>query len=437
VLRVDTVEKLFDYAQAFKMQPLPRGPRVAIVSNGGGPAILATDAVGGNGLLMAEFSDETREKLRAILSAEASINNPVDMIAEAGPKEFELVSGYLLEDPNVDAVVVLFTPPQAVSAIDVAAGVVRTFERNRDRRKPIICCFLNREDERAGMTILREAEVPVYDFPESAVQALGAMRRYKLMQERPVGKIKEFKDVDRKKVRDILEQVQSDGRTALNRTEVFELLQAWKFPVIGSELVDSREQLAKAAKKMKYPVVLKLMADEISHKSDVGGIKLSLRNEAELLEAYDEIALNVSKLSPKIEEWAVSVEPMVMGGREVVLGVSSDPLFGKLIMVGMGGIYVEVLKDVAFRLAPVSDTEALAMVESLRGYPILKGIRGEQSVHLNYLNELIERLSALAVENPEILEMDMNPVLFFPEKRQCIVVDARMSLQDAPAEEGE
>ncbi|MBU1637695.1 acetate--CoA ligase family protein [bacterium] len=436
VLRVDTVEKLFDYAQAFKMQPLPQGARIGIVSNGGGPAILATDAVGGYGLEMAEFSEETREKLRKVLAEDASINNPVDMIAAAGAKEFELVAGYLLEDPNIDAVVVLFTPPRAsVTAKDVANGIVNTFEKNRDRRKPIVCCFLNREDEREGKIILRNAGVPVYEFPEAAVQSLAAMYRYRKMQERPVGQVIGFEDVDRKKVRKIIDGVLSSGRSALNRNEVFDLLRAWRFPVISSDLIDSRERLVKAAKKMKYPVVLKLAADEVSHKSDVGGIKLNLRNEAELLEAYDEVAANVAKLTPKIKKWAVTIEPMIIGGREVVLGVSSDPLFGKLIMVGMGGIYVEVLKDVAFRLAPVADVDARSMVESLRGYPILKGIRGEKPVHLKYLNEQIERLSALAVEFPEISEMDMNPVLFFSKKEQCMVVDARMNVVPTESKE--
>jgi acetyltransferase len=418
------------------MQPLPQGARIGIVSNGGGPAILATDAVGGYGLEMAEFSEQTKERLRKVLSEDASCNNPVDMIAAAGPKEFELVSGYLLEDPNVDAVVVLFTPPRAsVTAKDVASGIVNTFEKNRERRKPIVCCFLNREDEREGKIILRNAGVPVYEFPESAVQSLAAMYRYRQMQERPVGKVSEFADVDRKKVRKIIDSVLKSGRTALNRNEVFDLLRAWRFPVITSELIDSREKLVKAAAKLKFPVVLKLAADEISHKSDVGGIKLNLRDEKELLKAYDEVALNVAKLTPKIAKWAVSIEPMIAGGREVVLGVSSDPQFGKLIMVGMGGIYVEVLKDVAFRLAPVSDTDAHSMVESLRGYPILKGIRGEKPVHLKYLNEQIERLSSLAVEFPEISEMDMNPVLFFSKKEQCVVVDARMNV--VPTEEKE
>jgi acetyl coenzyme A synthetase (ADP forming)-like protein len=429
VLRVDTVETLFDYAQAFKMQPLPQGPRVGIVSNGGGPAILATDAVGGNGLVMAEFSEKTCDKLRSTLAEDASINNPIDMIAAAGAKEFELVAGYLLDDPNVDAVVVLFTPPRAsVTAKDVANGIVRTFEQHRDLRKPIVCCFLNREDEREGKIILRNAGVPVYEFPESAVQSLAAMYRYRKMQDRPIGKVREFSDVDRSIVRKIIDGVLKSGRSALNRKEVFDLLNAWRFPVITSEVHDDRAKLAKAAKKMKYPVVLKLAADEVSHKSDVGGIKLNLRTEEELLEAYDEIAANVAKLLPKLKKWAVTVEPMVTGGREVVLGVTSDPAFGKLIMVGMGGIYVEVLKDVAFRLAPVSDTDAHSMLENLRGYPILKGIRGETSVHFEYLYEQIERLSALAVEFPEISEMDMNPVLFFSKKEQCMVVDARMSV---------
>jgi len=428
VLRVNTVETLFDYAQAFKMQPLPSGSRVAVLSNGGGPAILATDAVGGYGLEMAEFGEETKRKMRERLAAEASVNNPVDMIASANAKDFEEVSNILLADPKVDALVVLFTPPQALNQMDVALGLIRAFERNRTRRKPMLCCFLTSEDDRTAVHRLQEAEIPVYDFPESAVQSLAAMDRYRKMRDRPIGKIREFADVDKSAVQAILDRAKVEGREQLRRDEVFGMLKAWGFPVIGAKIFRTRDELAAAAKKLKYPVVIKLTADEVSHKSDVGGIKLNLRSEKELLQAFDEMAHNVSKLSPKLKEWAVSVEPMVSGGREVVLGISSDPLFGRLIMVGMGGIYVEVLKDVAFRLAPVADAEAHQMVESLRGYPILKGIRGERPIHLETLYEQIERLSALAVACPEIRDMDINPVLFFPEREDCMVVDARMKI---------
>jgi acetyltransferase len=428
VIRVDTVEKQLDYAQAFAKQPIPRGNRVAVMSNGGGPAILATDAVEGHGLKMAAFSDETLAALRKALGELASAANPVDMVSSASHEHFEAVASILLNDPNTDALIVLFVLPVTTDSRDVARAIVRAYEKRRDLGKPVMVCFMTRDADTSGTPILRNAGLPVYTFPESAAQALAAMDTYRRIRERPAGTVREFNDVDKDRVRAVLDHAKLVGRTQLLSEEVSELMRAWGFPVLKSQLVEKRENLPQAAKAIGYPLVMKIVAEGITHKSDVGGVKLNLRDERDLLRAYDEIAASVAKLPQKIESWSVMLEPMISGGREVVMGLTADPSFGNLVMVGTGGIYVEVLKDVAFRLAPLTDVDAEAMVQSLRGYPILEGVRGEAPVHLATLYEQLARLSALAVEFPEIREMDMNPFLMFPEAGQCVAVDARITL---------
>ncbi len=430
VIRVDTVEKQLDYAQAFAKQPVPRGNRVAVMSNGGGPAILATDAVEGCGLKMTTFADQTVNALRKSLGELASASNPVDMVSSASHEHFEKVADILLQDPNTDALIILFVLPVTTDSRDVAKAIVRSYEKHRHLEKPVMVCFMTREGDTSGTPILRNAGLPVYTFPESAAQALSAMDRYRRIRERPAGTVREFADVDRERVKAIIDHAQLIGRSQLTPEEVSDLLTAWGFPTLSSRIVEQRDELTAAAKVLGYPLVMKIVAEGITHKSDVGGVKLNLRDDRDLLRAYDEIAASVAKLPTPVTNWSVALEPMISGGREVVMGITSDPVFGPLVMVGMGGIYVEVLKDVAFRLVPLTDVDAEAMIRSLRGYPILEGVRGEAPVHIATLYEQLARLAALAVEYPQIREMDMNPFLMFPEASKCVAVDARITLGD-------
>jgi len=428
VLRVDTVEKLFDYAQAFATQPLPAGSRVAVMSNGGGPAILATDAVEGNGLEMAEFTAETTAKLKSVLADLASARNPVDMVASAGSSHFEAVGDILLNDPNTDAMIVIFVLPITSDSRDVAQAIATAYKKNIGLKKPVLVCFMTRDGDVSGTPILREAGLPVYVFPESAVQSLAAMTRFRAVRERPKGKMRTFDDVDKNLVKAVLSKAVDEKRQQLTPDEVFSILRAYRFPVLSSTIVFSRDELAIAAKKIGYPVVMKIVAEGITHKSDIGGVKLNLRSQSEVESAWDDFAAKIATLKPAPGKWGVSIEPMVSGGREIVMGITSDPVFGPLIMFGMGGIYVEVLKDVSFRLAPLADTDIEAMIKSLRGYPILNGVRGERAIDFERVSELVFRLSQLAVDFPEINELDMNPLLAFPEAERCVVVDARIKL---------
>jgi len=429
VLRVDTVEKLFDYAQAFAAQPLPKGSRVAIMSNGGGPAILATDAVEGEGLTMAEYTPETTARLKAVLADLASARNPVDMVASAGATHFEAVGDILLNDVNTDAMIVIFVLPITSDSRDVANAIVRAYERNKHLEKPVLVCFMTRDGDNSGTPILRNAGLPVYVFPESAVQSLAALVKFRGIQQHKQGAARSFSDVDKDLVRKTLDGAKAAERKQLLPNEVNDILRAYQFPVLNIQHVAKRTELAKAAAKAGFPLVMKISAEGIVHKSDVRGVKLNLRSADEAEAAWDDIANAVSSLPHPPAKWGVTLEPMISGGKEIVLGIHADPNFGPLIMFGMGGIYVEVLKDVAFRLAPLNESDIEAMFKSLRGYPILAGVRGEASIDFDRMRELLFRLSQLAMDFPEISELDVNPLLAFPAGKASIVVDARMTIE--------
>lgn len=428
ILRVDTVEMLFDYAQAFATQPLPRGSRVGVMSNGGGPAILATDAVEGAGLKMAEYSPETTTKLKSVLADLASARNPVDMVASAGATHFEAVADLVINDPNTDAMIVIFVLPITSDSSEVATAIANAYTRNKHLGKPVLVCFMTRDGDTSGTPILRKAGLPVYVFPESAVQSLAAMDHLRTIRERRQGTFRTFDDVDKDKVRAIIETAKSESRLQLASPEVSGILDAYKFPLLKIVNVTSREKLAKISEKVGFPVVMKIDAEGIVHKSDVGGVRLNLRSASEVEQAWDKIASAVAKLKDPPKSWSVNLEPMIGGGRELVMGITADPVFGPLVMVGMGGIYVEVLKDVSFRLAPLADTDIESMLRRLRGYPILKGVRGESPIHFERITELLFRLSQLAMDFPEIRELDINPMLAFTDEKRCVVVDARIKL---------
>ena len=429
VLRVDTVEELFDYAQAFAHQPIPRGNRVAIISNGGGPAILATDAVARMDLQVATFSDKTVASLRELLAEEASITNPLDMIAGADHESYRQVLNAMLEDEGVDAVIVLFVQPITIDARLVARSVVEVAAKRRELGKPVLCCFMGRDDELSGIRILREANLPVYIFPEAAARALAAMNRYRDIRNRPEGVVRHFDDVDKVQVAQVFDKAMQEGRERLTHTEVRTVLEAYHFPLATSVYVAEPKDLGRAGETIGYPVAMKVASPQIIHKSDVGGVLLDLRSERELLDAYAKLRNRIQRLPEKVTEWGVIIQRMVGGGREMVMGSTFDPLFGPLIMVGLGGIYVEILKDITFHMVPLTDAAAAGILRSLRGYPILQGVRGEPPIHMETIVELLGRLSQLITEFPVIREMDINPFVAFPERERCMAVDARITVK--------
>jgi len=425
VHRATSIEELFDYALAFANQPLPTGNRVAILSNAGGPAIIATDACVSLGIEMSAFTSKTSNKLRKNLPEEASIKNPVDILGDGGPDRYKMALETIITDPNVDAVITVFVPPLVTNPLDIAKAITEVSSKHT---KPVLGCFMGREDILAGVEELEEHNVPAYLFPESAAKALAGMYRYSQWRKKEFGKIKKFK-VDTDIVARILENVRLSHRTQLTGYEVERVLTAYGFPYPKTDLATSVDKALKIAHEIKYPVVLKIASSKILHKSDVGGVIVDIRTDNELVKGYNKIMGALRKHRRVKDIDGIQVQQLIKGGTEIILGVTTDPSFGPLIMFGLGGIYVEVLKDVSFRIHPLTDLDAKEMVRAIQGYKILKGIRGQEPVDTDLIEEYLLRLSQLITDFPEIEQVDINPLLVFHKGRLCRVVDAKIILK--------
>jgi acetyl coenzyme A synthetase (ADP forming)-like protein len=423
VIRATTLEELFDFAMAFSNQPIPRGDRVAIITNAGGPGILTADACESLGLEIAPLTGETRDRLRAEVAEEASVQNPVDLIASADAEVYRIALDIVLQDRNVDAAIAIFVPPVQVDTEAVAAGIADIVGRHEE--KTVLACLMGRKGVHGGMTELKRHNIPAFMFPESAARALAAMTRYRRWRERPLGEVREFR-VERERAALAIASARGDGREHLSLGEVEEVLEAYGIPLVESRFAATVEAAATAAAELGWPVALKVESDAVVHKSDVGGVRLGLEDASEVRAAYEEIeaAVGAGRMD------GVRVQPMVEGGRETVIGMTNDRLFGPLVMFGLGGIHVEVLKDVVFRIAPVTGIDAAEMVRSLRGDALLSGVRGEPAVAFGAIEEAILRVSQLVLDFPEIAEMDVNPFLAFPERAECRAVDGRIRLQE-------
>ncbi|HEV2145903.1 MAG TPA: acetate--CoA ligase family protein [Longimicrobiaceae bacterium] len=432
VLRVDTVEEMFDLAMAFSHQPIPRGNRVAIVTNAGGPGIIIADACEAHGLEVPELAESTRALLAAHFPEEASLRNPVDMIASATPQSYRVAVEAVLADPNVDAVIATFVPPLGIRQEDVAEAIVDVAAGQRE--KPVMAVLMGREGLPQGLAELNAAGIPGYRFPESAVRALAAMYRQRRWLERPVGTVRAF-DVDRAAVEEILGRARDEGREKLSETEVMRVLEAYGIPVAPYRVARTPEEAVEAAESIGYPVVMKVLSPRIVHKSDVGGVVVGV-------DAADEARSVFARLTTEVparagigagEVEGVLVQKMVSGGKETIVGMHSDPQFGPLLMFGLGGIYVEALGDVVFRVTPVADVDAREMVRSIRGAALLRGVRGEAPSDVAALEETIQRISQLVGDHDAIRELDVNPWLAFPQGG--VAVDGRISvrLEGAPA----
>jgi len=424
VIRVSTIDELFNLAQAFDSQPIPKGNRVAIITNAGGPAIMATDAVVNSGLTLAKLSDATKKQLRDFLPQEANVNNPVDMIASANEHSYKKALTLVLSDDNVDSAIVIFVPPIMINSDAVAASIVET--NSQFPGKTILTCFMGQQEALGAIKNLRRNKIPVYSFPESAVYGLTAMQKYAEWKKRPETKIREF-DVDKTQVIEMINRLKFEGRTQLHFSEVKDVLTAYGFPVADSIIapLNEKKEILEFAK-AHDAVVLKLIAPTLTHKSDLGAVKVDLRNEKDIQKALEEFDQICEK--HKIKPQGVLIQEMLKGGKELVLGMNLDKDFGPLIMFGLGGIYVEVLKDVTFNIAPLDESEAREMVESIKSFPLLKGVRGETPVSIEAVCDALQRLSQLVTDFPEIKEIDMNPFMAFSDPRQCKVVDARITL---------
>jgi acetyltransferase len=425
VLRADTVEDLFEYAIAFANQPLPNGRRTVIITNAGGPGIMATDACVRYGLELAQLSEKTLDQLREKLPPHASLLNPIDLIGDAQHDRYEAALDAVLGDPNVDAVVVLLTP-QAMTDIENIANVI--VQKSKQRVKPILACFMGLVDISAGVNILKENGVPCYSFPEDAVRALAAMVRYVDWVRRPRTGVKLF-PVDTERARSLLSEAPVSEHGFVPEEVAFQVLEAYGFPVLPWGVAKTPEEAVSIARQIGYPVVLKVLSPDVVHKFDVGGVQLNLNSDSDVRQAFDKIFNSVNQHLPEARIEGVIVQAMAKKGREVILGLKRDPQFGPILMFGLGGIYVEILKDVTFRFAPVRELGAYRMVRDIRTYRLLEGVRGEPPADIDKIVECIERLSQLAIEQDLIEELDINPLIVYPQGEGAVVVDVRIMLR--------
>ncbi len=422
-IRVDTMEELFDYATAFAKQPLPTQGDLVIVSNAGGPAIISTDACSKLGIKMAKI-EEIRPKINAVIPPWGSSRNPVDIVGDADFNRFDKVLNEVLAHPNVGSVIAMCTPSATLDYNKLAEVIVNV---SKKYNKTMLASLMGLDEGIRNKEILAQGGIPYYNYAETAIRSLKAMLRYMEWSKTPEGEIRSF-TVNKTRAEKVFAQVKAEGRKNLLEEEGQEVLRAYGFPVPKSILATTDKEAIQAAKKIGFPVVMKIASPQIIHKSDAGGVKVGLKNPNEVKIAFKEIVKNAKKYDKKAVIKGVLVQEMIKGGKETIIGSKLEPGFGPVVMFGMGGIYVEVLKDVTFRLAPVTDTEADEMISSIKTNKLLQGVRGEKPADIKRLSECIQRLSQLVSDFKEIKELDMNPVLVFENGKGCKVVDVRIGL---------
>lgn len=422
-IRVDTMEELFDYATAFSKQPLPADGDLVIVSNAGGPAIISTDACSKMGIKMAKI-DDIRPKIDQVIPPWGSSRNPVDIVGDADFNRFNNVLENVLTHKNVGSVIVMCTPSATLDYDKLAEVVVNMSKKHK---KTMLASLMGLDEGLKNREIMAAGDVPYYTYAEDAIRALRAMIKFTNWIKSPKGTVRNF-TVNKNKVKKVFDAVKKEGRTNLLEEEGQDVLRAYGFPLPKSILAKTAEEAARAAKKIGFPVVMKIASPQIIHKSDAGGVKVGLNSTKEAKDAFKQIIKNAKKYDKKAVIKGVLVQEMVKGGKELIIGSNLEQGFGPVIMLGMGGIYVEVLKDVTFRLAPITENEADDMINSIKTKKLLEGVRGEKPSDLKKLSELIQKLSALVTDFEEIKELDMNPVLVMEQGKGCKVLDVRIGL---------
>ncbi len=410
--------ELCQAAAAFAVQPAPRGNRVGMITNTGGPAVISTDVFVGGGLQIPTLPEKSEKILKENMLPEAAIHNPLDVLATAGPAHLRAALDAFMDEDAFDSVYLNLVTPFFVDAEGIAKQIV---EVNQARRKPLVCNLMtDRRQWAETVRILKEGGVPCYSFPGTAARALVALTRYNALRSREIGVVAQFDDVARSQVAAIVQRARAAGRTMLSSAEVYNILGGYGIPVAAWRLADDASAAARAATEIGFPVVIKADTASIVHKSDVGGIVANLQDAGAVRATVE--AMRKKFDAPDLRFF---VQKFLPGGREIIIGAKAEPELGHLIMFGLGGIYVEVLKDVVFQLTPVTDVEARAMLSSIKAARLLKGVRGEKGVSENALVEIIQRLSQLLTDAPMIQELDLNPVIAFEDR--AFVADARAS----------
>lgn len=423
VIRAENFESLFDYALAFASQPLPAGHRVAVITNAGGPGIMAADAAETLGLKMVTPGEATKARLREFLPAAASVNNPVDVIGDATPERYVQALAVLQEDPDIDALVVVVTPQNMTQPPVLAQQLAAT----HNRKKPLLTAFMGGDAVAEAKATLMAAGIPNYPSPERAMHALRAMCDYAAWRRRPPRIVTRF-PVNRRRVDRIIQMQIRSGLAQVGEVEAKEILRAYDFNILDGQLARTADEAVEVAERIGYPVVLKISSPDILHKSDFGGVRINLANAEQVRDAFDLMMLRIQRRAPHAHIRGAYVEKMGQRGREVILGMTRDPQFGPMLMFGLGGIFVEVMKDVTFHLAPITADEAMQMLKGTRSYALLRGARGQEPVDLEAIAAALQRISQLVTDYPQILELDINPFIVGPVGVEPYVADARMTL---------
>jgi acetyl coenzyme A synthetase (ADP forming)-like protein len=437
VIRADTIDEMFDVAACLDAQQLPAGPRVAIVTNAGGPAILAADACEAAALRVVEFTPELRAALQTFLPASASVANPIDMIASAGPDAYRQAIEAVLDSPEVDSLIVVYTPVDDMNAESILAGIRTGISNARSRGvgKPVLACIMSAKPGVLPLRVWNET-IPTYAFPENAARALGKVTAYAGWRAAPSGLFWTFDDLHVDDARNICRNALARGETWLNDGEVWGVLAAFGFPVAVHRLARTADEASAFASVIGFPVAAKLASTLVIHKTELGAVRLNLRSVDELRAAFEDIVARAEQAVGKSALDGVLIQPMITGGVETLLGITHDPLFGPLVAFGIGGTNVEAVNDVRFRVAPLADRDAEELLREIRGHALLTGYRGRTPADVQALKDALLRMSCLAEQIPEIDELDLNPVIALAPGAGCRVIDARIKVASPARQSG-
>ena len=431
VIREFSLQNLFETTKVFSNCPIPKGDRVAIITNSGGPGIMATDAVCEYGMQMAKISDETKEKLRSFLPAAASVKNPIDMIASAPIEHYKETLKTVVADDNVDMIIVIYLPFLGLKDIDVAKAVMEIKAEHPE--KPIIGVFMTKNEFFTKLSDM-DVNIPFFMYAEQAADGLNRLNQQRLWMEREEGKIPCY-DVDREKVKNIILKSINDGRDQLTTLESIDVLQAYGIRACKYGLATNIDEVVTLGNSIGYPVVMKMTSKTTSHKTDVGGVVVNIRSEEQLRNEYNALLSRLEEKGLLEGLEGVIIQEMVKGNREMVCGIATDPQYGPMMMFGLGGVFVEVMKDVTFRIAPLTDNDAIDMIKSVKAYKLLEGARGTTPANIEQIKETLLRLSQLVNDFKFIDELDINPLLISEKTGEGIAVDGRIKVRMNEAKE--
>jgi acetyl coenzyme A synthetase (ADP forming)-like protein len=425
IIRCENIEEMFNIAMAFAYQPVPKSNRVAIITNAGGPGVLTTDAAIRDGLQLAKFSEETIAEFRKYLPATANIKNPVDVIGDARADRYNIALNGAFKDDGVDAVFVILTPQSMTDIETIAKEVVKV---TKQYSKPAYSSFMGEADVAVGVDILLRNKIPHYILPESMCRSFSRVYTFYRDLDRTQHSQRIFSDVDKNAVQSVLNEAVRDNHLYLPEDEAGKILEMYGLPVVRGKLATSTDEAALLALNTGFPVAMKIVSDDIIHKSDVKGVALNVNSVEEARNTYTAMLKQVLKIKPEARIKGIQISRMILSGEEVILGIKRDPSFGPIIMFGLGGLYVEVFKDVSFRVAPIDEMIADSMIKQIKSYKILDGIRGKVPSDISSIKECLMRLSQLALDCPQIKELDINPLIVLQENKGCFVADARIIL---------